>query len=190
MNPKAQRGEPSLYPKRTAKDSELDITKSIESQFDLLRIVSNEEFPAFFYKNGKKFVLKIYAIESQEVGEKGKSVQPKKGAIPTISGVISAICLELEDYADLSIGESCAILEIRNLESVKSNLYNQHNILQDEHFAFIESLKNNKNKQYFLIRFCGKILGSINFAFKGEEAEFGFFANPNLNIGGIGRVLE
>lgn len=60
LEPRMQRGEESFYPKRTPKDSELDITKSLESQFNLLRIVSNEEFPAFFYKEGKKFILKIY----------------------------------------------------------------------------------------------------------------------------------
>lgn len=47
--------------KRDAKDSESDTTKSIDAQFNLLRIVSNEEFPAFFYKNGRKYILKIYA---------------------------------------------------------------------------------------------------------------------------------
>ena len=64
LSPKAQSGEESFYPKRTPKDSELDMTKSLESQFNLLRIVSNEEFPAFFIKDGKKFVLKIYAHDS------------------------------------------------------------------------------------------------------------------------------
>ncbi|WP_300760766.1 formyltransferase family protein [Helicobacter sp. UBA3407] len=64
LSPKAQSGEESFYPKRTPKDSELDINQSLESQFNLLRIASNEEFPAFFVKNGKKFVLKIYAYDS------------------------------------------------------------------------------------------------------------------------------
>ncbi|MDA3967674.1 MULTISPECIES: formyltransferase family protein [Helicobacter] len=57
---KKQVGEESFYQKRTKDSSELDITKSLESQFNLLRIVSNEEFPAFFYKDGKKFIIKIY----------------------------------------------------------------------------------------------------------------------------------
>ncbi|WDL74623.1 methionyl-tRNA formyltransferase [Helicobacter winghamensis] len=60
LQPTAQCGNESFYKKRTQADSELDITKSIEEQFNLLRIVSNEEFPAFFYKNGKKFIIKIY----------------------------------------------------------------------------------------------------------------------------------
>ncbi|MCV3384670.1 methionyl-tRNA formyltransferase [Campylobacter lari] len=55
-----QKGKESFYPKRTSKDHELDINKTIEEQFNLLRISNNEEFPAFFYKNGKKFILKIY----------------------------------------------------------------------------------------------------------------------------------
>lgn len=72
LSPKPQIGEPSFYKKRTQEDSELDITKSIESQFNLLRIVSNEEFPAFFYKNGKKFILKIYADSTSSAGGGGK----------------------------------------------------------------------------------------------------------------------
>lgn len=68
LSPKPQIGEPSFYKKRTQEDSEIDITKSIESQFNLLRIVSNEEFPAFFYKNGKKFILKIYADSTSSAG--------------------------------------------------------------------------------------------------------------------------
>ncbi|EAH7586102.1 methionyl-tRNA formyltransferase [Campylobacter lari] len=55
-----QKGKESFYPKRASKDHELDINKTIEEQFNLLRISNNEEFPAFFYKNGKKFILKIY----------------------------------------------------------------------------------------------------------------------------------
>ena len=56
-----QRGRESFYPKRSPADSELDINKSLNEQFNLLRICSNDEFPAFFYKDGKKFVLKIYS---------------------------------------------------------------------------------------------------------------------------------
>ncbi|TKX34359.1 formyltransferase family protein [Campylobacter taeniopygiae] len=57
---KKQKGEESFYPKRTPKNSQLDINKTINEQFNLLRTVSNEEFPAFFYKDGKKFIIKIY----------------------------------------------------------------------------------------------------------------------------------
>lgn len=55
-----QTGEKSFYPRRLPKDSELDIYKTIDEQFNLLRIVDNEQYPAFFIKNGRKYLLKIY----------------------------------------------------------------------------------------------------------------------------------
>jgi len=63
--PKKQSGEESFYLKRGAEDSELDITKSIDEQFNLLRIVDNEVYPAFFYKNGKKYILKLEEAEDE-----------------------------------------------------------------------------------------------------------------------------
>ncbi len=57
--PVKQVGEETFYEKRTPKDSELDIDKSIKEQINLLRIVSNEEYPAFFMLDGHKYILKI-----------------------------------------------------------------------------------------------------------------------------------
>lgn len=53
--------ESTYWPKRTPSDSEIDIEKSISEQFDLIRVCDPERFPAFFYKDGKKFKLKIMA---------------------------------------------------------------------------------------------------------------------------------
>lgn len=55
-----QKGESSFYPRRTPKDSELDINKSIKEQFNLFRIVDNEKYPAFFVYKDHKYLLKIY----------------------------------------------------------------------------------------------------------------------------------
>jgi len=63
-DPRGQIGDESFYPKRNASDSELDIDKTIKEQFNMLRIVDNEEYPAFFYLDGKKFILKIYSENS------------------------------------------------------------------------------------------------------------------------------
>ena len=54
-----QQGKSSFYKRRTPKDSELDINKSIDEQFNLLRIVDNKKYPAFFIKNNVKYILKI-----------------------------------------------------------------------------------------------------------------------------------
>ena len=55
-----QNGEESYYPKRTEKDSELNVSKTIKEQFNLLRVCDNERYPAFFYLNNKKYIIKIY----------------------------------------------------------------------------------------------------------------------------------
>lgn len=55
-----QEGKGSIYKKRTPKNSELDINKSIKEQFNLLRVVDNKRYPAFFYLNGEKYILQIY----------------------------------------------------------------------------------------------------------------------------------
>lgn len=53
-------GDESYYPKRTPAHSELSIHKTIKEQFNLLRIVDNENYPAFFVINNKKYLIKIY----------------------------------------------------------------------------------------------------------------------------------
>lgn len=54
-----QQGEPTIYPRRTPKDSRLDPQKTIAEQFDLLRVVDNENYPAFFEHQGQKYKLTI-----------------------------------------------------------------------------------------------------------------------------------
>lgn len=60
LKAKPQSGEESFYKKRLKKDNQLDIHKSIEDQFNLLRVVDNERYPAFFIKDGVEYKIKIY----------------------------------------------------------------------------------------------------------------------------------
>ena len=57
---KDQKGKESFYKRRTPVDSELNINKSILDQINLLRIVDNVRFPAFFNYKGQKYILKIF----------------------------------------------------------------------------------------------------------------------------------
>ncbi|MGQ3210412.1 MAG: formyltransferase family protein [Shinella sp.] len=50
---------PTYYPKRTPADSRLDPTKSLEEQFDLIRVCDPERFPAFFELHGHTYVIKL-----------------------------------------------------------------------------------------------------------------------------------
>lgn len=60
--PRTQNGEASFYRKRTPEDSRLDPSKSIEDQFDLLRICDPERYPAFFDLRGKRYKIQITKI--------------------------------------------------------------------------------------------------------------------------------
>lgn len=55
-----QRGTSTYYRKRAAADDALDPKKSIIRNFNHLRIVDNEKYPAWFEFKGEKYVLKIY----------------------------------------------------------------------------------------------------------------------------------
>lgn len=55
--------KPSFWKKRTSIDSEVDIYKSIDEQFNLIRVCDQDRFPAFFYKDGKRFKLKLEIMD-------------------------------------------------------------------------------------------------------------------------------
>ena len=56
---KVQEGKSSFYKKRGPEDSEIDVESTISKSFNLLRIVDNERYPAFFYMKGQKYKLQI-----------------------------------------------------------------------------------------------------------------------------------
>lgn len=58
-----QVGSASYYTRRTPDDSELDPNKGIAEQFNLLRVVDNERYPAFFFHRGRKYIIKIDAAK-------------------------------------------------------------------------------------------------------------------------------
>lgn len=54
-----QAGSPTFYRKRTISDSKLDVEMSLRSQFNLLRVVDNERYPAWFEIEGSRYKLSI-----------------------------------------------------------------------------------------------------------------------------------
>lgn len=60
-----QTGESSYYKKRVKKDSKLDLNLSLKDQFNLLRVVDNDRYPAFFYYESEKYYLKIYKEKNE-----------------------------------------------------------------------------------------------------------------------------
>ena len=60
-----QKGISTFYKKRTLNDSQLNENNSIVKNFNLLRVVDNEKYPAFFRHKGCKYIIKIYKDEEK-----------------------------------------------------------------------------------------------------------------------------
>ncbi len=163
--PTPQKGEESFYPKRTPKESKLNIDKTIKEQFNLLRVVNNDEFPAFFELDGHRYTLKI---ESEKWGGR----------------------IELIDFVDLTRQEKEFVLSMRNHESIRKWMYNSEPIALREHLDFIGSLELNTQMHYLLIKKDHTILGVVDFKFNNKEAFFGLYTNSFEKMAGAGRVLE
>lgn len=56
---RAQVGSGVMYARRRPSDSRLDPHKTLAEQFNLLRVVDNEQYPAFFEMNGRVYVISI-----------------------------------------------------------------------------------------------------------------------------------
>jgi methionyl-tRNA formyltransferase len=60
IRPVPQQGDPGVYlRRRTPLDSQLDPNRTIAEQFDLLRVVDNSRYPAFFEYRGKTYFIRI-----------------------------------------------------------------------------------------------------------------------------------
>ena len=55
----AQHGEARHYRRRWPADSELDPERSLAEQFNLLRVVDNQRYPAFVHWRGRRFVQQV-----------------------------------------------------------------------------------------------------------------------------------
>jgi len=62
---RVQSGDATYFAKRTPQDSRLDPDRTIREQFNLLRVVDNERYPAYFEMCGKKYIIKIFSDDSQ-----------------------------------------------------------------------------------------------------------------------------
>jgi methionyl-tRNA formyltransferase len=67
IKPMPQIGDPGPYMrKRSPSDSQLDPYKTIAEQFDLLRVVDSQRYPAFFNFRGKRYWVKIEKAENDQ----------------------------------------------------------------------------------------------------------------------------
>ena len=62
----SQSGEDSFYPRRRPEDSRIDPNRTLAEQFNLLRVVDNERYPAFFELQGFRYSLRVEKIKKSQ----------------------------------------------------------------------------------------------------------------------------
>ena len=66
INKRAQVGEETIYKRRKLNDDKLDINKTIQEQFNHLRIANNDKYPLWFEINGHKYTIKISEEDNEQ----------------------------------------------------------------------------------------------------------------------------
>lgn len=69
-----QKGEETFYKRRKSESSELSINLSIKEQFNTLRVVDNERYPAYFIHRGEKYIVKIYKDDKKNLSPNSKNI--------------------------------------------------------------------------------------------------------------------
>ena len=64
-----QQGEPSYYARRRPADSQLDPDKTLREQFNLLRVVDNARYPAFFQLGDETYYIKVEKVSRVDIAE-------------------------------------------------------------------------------------------------------------------------
>ena len=86
---------------------------------------------------------------------------------------------EVINYVDCTREQNLDILALRNRDDIRSWMVNPEVIPEENHFKFVESLKNNPNRLYYAIYKNGMLVGTYNLTNEGEGIwERGIIANP------------
>lgn len=94
----------------------------------------------------------------------------------------------LKSFVDLSLEEKKMVLSWRNNPNIKKWMYTNDDITLDNHLKFIDSLKENDLKKYFLVMNNEQYIGVIDFTDISEKSlKMGLYSNPDLK--GMGRIL-
>ena len=96
--------------------------------------------------------------------------------------------VELINFTNLSLEEKKLILSWRNHPSIRKWMYTEEIISLENHLSFIETLKNTKSKQYFVVKDKENYLGVIDFCdITPSSVIMGLYKNPILK--GVGILL-
>lgn len=100
--------------------------------------------------------------------------------------------VELINFTTLSYESKMQILEMRNHPKVRAQMHSKNIIDEYSHLRFIESLQDNAEKQYYMVKCQQSVVGVIDFTEIDEikqNAVFGVYANLYEKVDRAGSIL-
>ena len=100
---------------------------------------------------------------------------------------------KLINYLNIEENDSTLVLSNRNHPLIRKQMNNDKIISMKEHLIFIENLKSNNNKGYWILKNKNKFIGSIslvNIDFKESSCVGGNFIDPNYIGTGMGLIIN
>ncbi len=92
---------------------------------------------------------------------------------------------DIVNYVNCTQEQHLEILNLRNLDDVRKWMVNPEVISEENHFQFVERLKENPDRLYFAIYKDGLLVGTYNLTKEKDGVwERGIIANPNTKIKG------
>jgi UDP-4-amino-4,6-dideoxy-N-acetyl-beta-L-altrosamine N-acetyltransferase len=101
--------------------------------------------------------------------------------------------LKLIPLVDLSEKSIFEILNIRNQEGVRENMYTTHIISKEEHLAWSQKALANKTMNFFAVFFENRIVGAVSISeinLETKSASWAFYLDEKLQGRGLGSALE
>lgn len=98
--------------------------------------------------------------------------------------------IKIFPFTKLALEEKEMILKWRNNPVVRQQMVDSSIIPIKSHLEFIENLSIRKDRLYYLVKENGVNLGVISIVdIKENHGELGLYKNPDINQGGVGKIL-
>jgi len=101
--------------------------------------------------------------------------------------------LRIKYISELNRKELSKILEIRNEDNVRKNMFSKHLITQEEHTIWSENQKNSKHDFFYGVLYADQLIGGLglyNTNKKNENSDWGFYIATEVKVNGLGAALE
>lgn len=101
--------------------------------------------------------------------------------------------LQFIPITDLPHDQVMKVLDIRNQDGVRHNMYTDHRITEEEHLGWIDRLKSAKDTKFFAVLKDGEVIGGVSISAINtlhRRADWAFYLSESTQGKGVGASLE